>query len=286
MISVYALRRNDKERARTMGKRRDDEEYCPLYTTVARSRKTHESLKSRLQNTPRFNCTKITDAYWAACPVDSEEDDALTLPGPGVTLLPPRVDRPYSGTAYTKIWVESAAPRSIQYIDGRVFPWEWGFNPSRWGAFVEWLPLDGSFEWDMLRVRVEKMSGLDAVGTAELLDYARRGAWMFEYYMAMYFSLRNLLSFFFAPPVERAAVEPITTVLTAARSWSRKLLPMGKSLRLVEGGFQAEKKHYQVTNTLVDWGETSVKRMSPLVTVEALSLLKTSSAGGSLSSSA
>jgi hypothetical protein len=90
----------------------------------------------------------------------------------------------------------------------------------------------------------------------------------------------------FAPPVERAAVAPITTVLTAARSWSRKLLPMGKSLRLVEGGFPAEKKHYQVTNTLVDWGGTSVKRMNPLVTVEALSLLKTSSAGGSLSSSA
>ena len=171
-----------------MGKRRNDEEYCPLYTTVARSRKTHESLKSRLQNTPRFNCTKITDAYWAACPVDSDEDDALTLPGPGVTLLPPRVDRPYSGTAHTKIWVESAAPRFIQYIDGRVFPWEWGFNPSRWGAFVEWLPLAGPFEWDMLRVRVEKMSGLDAAGTAQLLDSARRGAWMFEYYMAMYFS--------------------------------------------------------------------------------------------------
>jgi ClpX C4-type zinc finger len=91
---------------------------------------------------------------------------------------------------------------------------------------------------------------------------------------------------FFAPPVERAAVAPITTVLTAARSWSRKLLPMGKSLRLVEGGFPAEKKHYQVTNTLVDRGGTSVKRMNPLVTVEAISLLKTSSAGGSLSSSA
>jgi hypothetical protein len=65
------------------------------------------------------------------------------------------------------------------------------------------------------------------------------------------FSVRNLLSFFFAPPVERAAVAPITIVLTAARSWSRKLLPMGKSLRLVEGGFPAEKKHYQVTNPLL-----------------------------------
>jgi hypothetical protein len=71
-----------------------------------------------------------------------------------------------------------------------------------------------------------------------------------------------------------------------------KLLSMGRSLRLVDGGFPAEKKHYQVTNpllsgyALVDWGGTSLKRMNPFVTVEALSLLKTSSAGGSLSSSA
>jgi phosphoglycerate dehydrogenase-like enzyme len=71
------------------------EECCPLYTTVVRSRKTHKSLKSRLQNTPRFNFKKIIDAYWAACPVDSDKDDARTLPGPGVTLLPPRVDRPF-----------------------------------------------------------------------------------------------------------------------------------------------------------------------------------------------
>jgi hypothetical protein len=170
-----------------MGKRRDDEEFCPLYTAVARSRKTHESLKNRLRNTPRFNCTKITDAYWAACPVRSSEDDTPTLPGPGVTLLPPAVDRPYSGTAYTKIWVESAAPRFICYTNGRVFPWEWGFNPSRWGAFVEWLPLDGQFERDMLQVRIEKM-GMDTTGTTQYLDYTQQGAWMLEYYMAMYFS--------------------------------------------------------------------------------------------------
>jgi hypothetical protein len=64
------------------------------------------------------------------------------------------------------------------------------------------------------------------------------------------------------------------------------------SKRLVDGGFPAEKKHYQVTNpllngySLVDWGGTSLKRMNPFVTVEALSLLKRSSAGGSFSSSA
>lgn len=169
-----------------MRKRRDDEEYSPLYTTVVRSRKTHESLKNRLQNTPRFNCTKITDAYWAACPVRSDEDNALALPGPWVTLLPPSVARPYLSTAYTKIWVESAAPRYIRYTNGRVCPWEWGFNPSRWGAFVEWLPLNGEFERDMLRVRIEKM-GMDATSTAQYLDYTQRGAWMLEYYMAMYF---------------------------------------------------------------------------------------------------
>ena len=51
------------------------------------------------------------------------------------------------------------------------------------------------------------------------------------------------------------------------------------SKRLVDGGFPAEKKHYQVTNpllsgySLVDWGGTSLKRMNPFVTVEALSLL-------------
>jgi hypothetical protein len=43
------------------------------------------------------------------------------------------------------------------------------------------------------------------------------------------FSVQNLLSFFFAPPVERAAVAPITTVLTEARSWSRKLLPTSQN---------------------------------------------------------
>src|SRR5581483_10774270 len=171
-----------------MRKRRDDEEYCPLYTTVARSRRTHKSLRDRLQDTPRFNCTKITDAYWAACPISSDDDDTLTLPGQGVTLLPPDVDRPYGGTAYRKIWVESAAPRVIRYADGRAFPWEWGFNPSRWGAFVEWLPLDGQFERDMLRVRVETMSGRDMAGIEQLLNHAQRGVWMFEYYMAMYFS--------------------------------------------------------------------------------------------------
>src|SRR2546425_754996 len=34
----------------TMGNRRDDEEYCPLYTTGTRSRETHESLKHRLRD--------------------------------------------------------------------------------------------------------------------------------------------------------------------------------------------------------------------------------------------
>jgi hypothetical protein len=176
-----------KGEQKTMGKRRDDEEYCPLYTCVARSRKTHASLKDRLQETPCFNCTKITDAYWGVCPVSSD-NDALALPGPGVTLLPPDVDRPYHGTAYRKIWVESGAPRVIQYVDGRVYPWEWGFNPSRWGAFVEWLPLDGPFEHDMLERRVKHMTRLGATETERLLDHARRGAWMLECYLAMYFS--------------------------------------------------------------------------------------------------
>lgn len=109
-----------------MTRRRYDEEYCPLYTVVLRSRKTHQSFKSRMPETPRFNCTQITDAYWKNCPVASTEEE-LALPGSGVTLLPPQVTLPHKGTTYRKIWVESVAPHFVRYVDGRQHLWEWGF---------------------------------------------------------------------------------------------------------------------------------------------------------------
>lgn len=170
-----------------MTRRRYDEEYCPLYTMVLRSRKTHQSFKSRMPEIPRFNCTQITDAYWKNCPVSLVEEE-LALPGPGVTLLPPQITLPYKGTAYRKIWIESAAPRFVRYVDGRQRPWEWGFNPTRWGALVEWLPLDGPFEYNVVRERIKHMATQDTAEAERLLHVAHQGAWMFELYLAVYFS--------------------------------------------------------------------------------------------------
>jgi len=60
----------------------------------------------------------------------------------------------------------------------------------------------------------------------------------------------------------------------------REALDLLASRRLPDGGFPAEKKYYNVTKetsngrSLVDWGGTNVKRMNPLVTVDALHVLK------------
>ena|SRR5258708_7712725 len=64
-----------------MGKRRNDEEYCPLYTTVARSRKTHESLKSRLQNVV---CTIVLDEQGK--PLSHPEGGWLRMVGVDTTV--------------------------------------------------------------------------------------------------------------------------------------------------------------------------------------------------------
>jgi hypothetical protein len=53
-----------------------------------------------------------------------------------------------------------------------------------------------------------------------------------------------------------------------------------ESKRLPDGGFPAEAKYYSVSRTaaggrsLVDWGGTSIRRMNPFVTADALFVLK------------
>jgi hypothetical protein len=60
----------------------------------------------------------------------------------------------------------------------------------------------------------------------------------------------------------------------------REGLELLASKRLLDGGFPAERKQYHVTEvpengrSVVDWGGTSVRRMNPFVTVEALYALK------------
>jgi hypothetical protein len=57
-------------------------------------------------------------------------------------------------------------------------------------------------------------------------------------------------------------------------------LDLLESKRLTDGGFPAEKRFYRVSNgaasgrSLINWGGTSVKRMNPFVTLDALSVLK------------
>lgn len=63
----------------------------------------------------------------------------------------------------------------------------------------------------------------------------------------------------------------------------REALDLLASRRLPDGGFPAEKKHYALAReprtscSLVDWGGTSVNRMNPFVTVDALYVLKQAS---------
>jgi hypothetical protein len=61
----------------------------------------------------------------------------------------------------------------------------------------------------------------------------------------------------------------------------REALELLAAKRLADGGFPAEKKHYSATEgngrSLVDWGGTSVKRMNPFVTADALYVLKRAS---------
>jgi hypothetical protein len=60
----------------------------------------------------------------------------------------------------------------------------------------------------------------------------------------------------------------------------REALDLLVSKRLPDGSFPAEKKHYNVTAKMgngysfVDWGGTSMKRMNPFVTTDALYVLK------------
>lgn len=53
-------------------------------------------------------------------------------------------------------------------------------NPTSWGAFVEWLPLDGPFEYNMLGKRIKHMATQDIAEAERLLNGAHKGAWMFE----------------------------------------------------------------------------------------------------------
>jgi len=61
----------------------------------------------------------------------------------------------------------------------------------------------------------------------------------------------------------------------------REALELLAAKRLPDGGFPAEKKHYSATvgngHSLVEWGGTSVKRMNPFVTADALYVLKRAS---------